>query len=385
MRLCRSIIPLGLVLGLLAQPLVGEERPRARDLGIAPGVLPAGELNAITDVEDVRVGHVSLVSGDDIRTGVTAVLPHGGNLFQDKVPGAVYTANGFGKAAGFEQVRELGVLESPILLTNTLNVGTTLEAGVAWMLEQDGNEDVHSVNVVVGETNDGFLNDIRSQSVRPQHVFSAIESAEGGTVAEGNVGAGTGTRAFGWKAGIGTASRALPDPLGGYTVGVLVQSNFGGVLTMDGARVGEALGSYTFREEVETELELELNNVVDEQGSIMVVIATDAPVSERNLERMAKRASLGIGRSGGFMSNGSGDFMVAFSTSDTVSHQSPSEGRSRNVLADRDMDPLFMATVEATEEAIYNSLLQAESMTGRQGNHMEALPIERLEEILDDR
>jgi len=368
-----------------AAPLAADDRPRARDIGVAPGVLPHGEINAITDVAGVRVGHVSLVSGDDIRTGVTAVVPHGGNLFQEKTPAAVYTANGFGKAAGFEQVRELGVLESPILLTNTLNVGTAVSAGVSWILEQEDNEEVRSVNVLVGETNDGFLNDIRSQSVRPQHVFSAIESAETGQVAEGNVGAGTGTRAFGWKAGIGTASRALPGGLGGHTVGVLVQSNFGGVLTMDGARVGEELGQYRFREALEADLDLELSQQEDDQGSIMVVVATDAPVSERNLERMAKRASLGIGRTGGFMSNGSGDFMVAFSTSDTIEHDDPAPGRSREVLADRDMDPLFMATVEATEEAIYNSLLQAESMSGRDGHRMEAIPLERLEAILDAR
>ncbi|MEA5445642.1 P1 family peptidase [Gammaproteobacteria bacterium AB-CW1] len=363
---------------------MADDRPRARDIGLAPGVLPTGELNAITDVEGVRVGHVSLVSGEDIRTGVTAVLPHEGNLFRAKVPAAVYTANGFGKAAGFEQVRELGALESPILLTNTLSVGTAVQAGVRWTLDQEDNEDVRSVNVVVGETNDGYLNEIRDQSIRPQHVFSAIESAEGGLVAEGNVGAGTGTRALGWKAGIGTASRTLPATLGGHTVGILVQSNFGGVLTMDGLRVGERLGNYRFRDELETGLELDLAPEA-EAGSIMIIIATDAPVSERNLERMAKRAPLGIGRVGGFMSNGSGDFVVAFSNAQRIDHDSPASGRSREVLPDRAMDPLFMAVVEATEEAILNSLLKAESMTGRDGHHMEAIPVEAVKEMVDER
>ncbi|MDQ2069980.1 DmpA family aminopeptidase [Natronospira bacteriovora] len=374
----KRFITLTIITALTVGSVMADERPRARDLGIAPGVLPTGELNAITDVDGVRVGHVSLVSGDDIRTGVTAVLPHDGNVFQDKVPAAVHTANGFGKAVGFEQVRELGTLESPVLLTNTLNVGTVMDAGARWVLEQEGNEDVRSVNVLVGETNDGYLNDIRAQYVRPQHVFSAIESAEGGLVAEGNVGAGTGTRAFGWKAGIGTASRTLPATLGGHTVGVLVQANFGGILTMDGVRVGEILGQYRFRDVLETGLELELET---EQGSIMVVIATDAPVGERNLERMAKRAALGIGRTGGFMSNGSGDFMVAFSTAERVRHGADRSERTISRLNDSAMDPLFLATVEATEEAIYNSLVQAESMSGRDGRHLDAIPLERLEEL----
>jgi D-aminopeptidase len=375
----KNLITFTIITTLALGTAMAEDSPRARDLGIAPGVLPPGELNAITDVAGVRVGHVSLVAGDDIRTGVTAVLPHDGNIFQEKVPAAVYTANGFGKAVGFEQIRELGNLESPILLTNTLNVGTVMDAGARWVLDQEDNESVRSVNVVVGETNDGYLNDIRAQYVRPQHVFSAIESAEGGVVAEGNVGAGTGTRAFGWKAGIGTASRSLPSALGGYTVGVLVQANFGGVLTMDGVRVGELLGQYRFRDAMETGIELELE---EEQGSIMVVIATDAPVGERNLERMARRASLGIARSGGFMSNGSGDFMIAFSTAERIPHGSEGSDRSKTRLNNSAMDPLFLATVEATEEAIYNSLLQAESMSGRDGHHLDALPIERLKELL---
>lgn len=370
------------VLLLLFNPSVAsEEKPRSRDIGITPGVLSPGELNAITDVDGVSVGHVSLVSGDEVRTGVTAVLPHGDNLFQEKVAGGVYTANGFGKAAGFEQVRELGTIESPILLTNTLSVGAALSAGVQWTLSREGNEDVRSVNVVVGETNDGYLNEIRSQSIRPQHVTSAIESAEGGVVAEGNVGAGTGTRALGWKAGIGTASRTLPMSLGGHTVGVMVQANFGGVLSMDGLPMGEILNRYRFRDQLAADIDLD---PFEEDGSIMVVIATDAPVGGRDLERMAKRSPLGIGRTGGFMSNGSGDFAVAFSTARRFEQGQPST-ETDSVLTGSALDPLFLAVVEATEEAIYNSLLQAETMTGRDGHKVEALPLGPLRDAIESR
>ncbi|MGK7296996.1 MAG: P1 family peptidase [Candidatus Wenzhouxiangella sp. M2_3B_020] len=340
---------------------------RARDLGIAPGVLEPGPLNAITDVAGVQVGHRTLVEGDDVRTGVTAILPHDRNVFAEKIPAAVHTANGYGKAAGFEQVRELGNLESPILLTNTLSVGTALEAGVAWVLRQPGNGDVRSVNVVVGETNDGVLNDIRGQHVDEEDVVAAIEAARTGPVEEGNVGAGTGTRAFGFKGGIGTASRVLPESLGGWTVGVLVQANFGGVLTMDGLKIGQALGRHDFRDELNGRPEKQRD---DEDGSIMIVIATDAPLGSRNLERMARRAPLGIGRAGGYMSNGSGDFVVAFSTA-------PNSPR----LANRETSPLFLATVEATEEAIYNALVAAETMTGFEGRVVESLPMDRLREL----
>ena len=299
-------------------------------------------------------------------------------MFADKVPAAVYTANGFGKAAGFEQVRELGNLESPVLLTNTLNVGTALSAGVEWTLRRPGNEDVRSVNVVVGETNDGYLNDIRGRHVTEADVFAAIDAARAGPVAEGNVGAGTGTRAFGFKGGIGTASRALPASLGGWTVGVLVQANFGGVLTMDGLKVGEALGRYDFRDEVAGEAGAQKRD--DDQGSIMIVIATDAPVGSRNLERMARRAPLGIGRTGGYMSNGSGDFVIAFSTAG-VGRDDASLPR----LANRETSPLFLAVVEATEEAIYNALVAAETLTGFQGRTVESLPLERVGELVEAR
>ncbi|MEX2497646.1 MAG: P1 family peptidase [Wenzhouxiangellaceae bacterium] len=377
-----------LLVVLFALPVVaiaGEETPtegsmvRIRDLGIAPGVLPPGELNAITDVAGVRVGHRTVVSGDSVRTGVTAIVAHDGNLFAEKVPAAVYTGNGFGKAAGFEQVRELGNLEAPILLTNTLNVGTALEAGVKWMLRQPGNEQVRSVNIVVGETNDGYLNDIRGQHVSEHDVHAAIEAAAPGPVSEGNAGAGTGTRAFGWKGGIGTASRRLPDSLGGWTVGVLVQANFGGVLTIDGLKVGQALAQYDFHDQLnggsgEPERD-------PEDGSIMVVVATDAPVGSRNLERMARRAPLGIARTGGYMSNGSGDFSIAFSVADRVRYSDSEPIRERLQLSNDRTSALFLATVEATEEAMHNALVAAETMTGADGRVLEALPLEALREL----
>lgn len=352
---------------------------RIRDLGIRPGVMAPGPLNAITDVTGVKVGHRTLISGDSVRTGVTAVLPHGGNLFTDKVAAAVYTGNGFGKAAGFEQVRELGELESPIVLTNTLNVGTALAASVKWLLGQAGNEDLRSVNVVVGETNDGYLNDIRGQHVGEEDVFSAIETAQSGKFMEGNVGAGTGTRAFGFKGGIGSASRVLPPALGGWTVGTLVQANFGGVLTIDGLKVGEALEQYDFRDELTSGT----NRTEDdpEEGSIMVVIATDAPMGSRNLERMARRAPLGIARTGGYMSNGSGDFVIAFSVADRLMHADTAAVREHSRLANRQTSALFLAVVEAVEEAIYNALVAAETMTGVEGRTVEALPLEQLRKL----
>lgn len=355
---------------------MADDRPRARDLGLTPGVLPTGELNAITDVAGVKVGHRTLIEGDSIRTGVTAILPHGGNVFREKVPGAVYTANGFGKAAGFEQVRELGNIESPILLTNTLNVGTAVAAGVQWVLRQPGNDDVRSVNVVAGETNDGWLNDIRGQHVTGEDVIEAIESAESGPVAEGNVGAGTGTRALGWKGGIGTASRTLPEKLGGWTVGVLVQANFGGILTMDGIPVGEKLGRHDFHAVLHGKTTAREDG--GDEGSVMVVIATDAPLGSRNLERMARRAPLGIARTGGYMSNGSGDFMIAFSTAERIRYGDPEPARERLRLNDDHLNGLFLGVVEATEEAILNALVAAETLAGRDGHSQDALPVEKV-------
>jgi D-aminopeptidase len=360
-----------------------EVRPRIRDLGVEPGILPAGPLDAITDVAGVRVGHQTLVRGDSIRTGVTAILPHGGNLFQQKTPAAVFVGNGFGKAAGFLQIQELGNLETPIVLTNTLSVGTAVSTVVAWTLEQPGNQEVQSVNAVVGETNDGFLNDIRGQHVTAADVRAAIANAKTGPVDEGSVGAGTGTMALGWKGGIGTASRKLPASLGGYTVGALVQSNFGGVLTIDGVPIGEKLGRYAFREQLTGTPNAGLTASPDPNaGSCMIVLATDAPLSSRNLERLARRAVLGLARTGSFLSNGSGDFVIAFSTRNFVPYESKQPILPVEELTNDAMSPLFLAAVESVEEAVYNSLLKATTVTGQQGHAGEAIPIDAVRELL---
>ena len=387
-------------LGFLALPIMctavtaGEQsqRPRARELGLSPGVMTPGPLNAITDVAGVKVGHRTLIKGRSVRTGVTAILPHEGNLFQEQVPAAAYVGNGHGKAAGFLQVQELGLIETPIVLTNTLSVGTAVEAVVAWTLDRPGNEKVGSVNAVVGETNDGYLNDIRGLHITRKDVLAAIDAAKGGPVEEGSVGAGTGTTAFAWKGGIGTASRILPAALGGYTVGALVQSNYGGILTMDGHHVGERLGRYSFsewipsgREHLEgTSSDAETNRPEgrDEYGSCMIVLATDAPLSPRNLERLAKRAVLGLARTGSFMSNGSGDFVIAFSTQNRMPHRADDRTQQVEYLRNNALSPLFLATVEAVEEALYNSLLKATTVTGRDGHTAEALPLEELKKII---
>ncbi|PYS48989.1 MAG: aminopeptidase [Acidobacteria bacterium] len=370
------------------------DRPRARDLGITVGILPTGALNAITDVEGVRVGHTTVIRGDNIRTGVTAILPHGGNPFREKVPGAVFIGNAFGKIAGSTQVNELGEIETPILLTSTLNVPRVADAVVDYMLALPGNEDVQSINPLVAETNDGTLNDIRSRPVTRDDVFSAIKNAKGGAVEEGAVGAGTGTVAFGFKGGIGTSSRKLPAALGGYTVGVLVQTNFGGILTINGAPVGRELNRYYLREELESvqgnrssRTTAKPSNMDAADGSIIIVIATDAPVDARNLRRMAARAMLGLGRTGAAQTNGSGDYAIAFSTAPELrirAASNPSTAfapRSLKLLPNDAMSPLFLAVIEATEEAIYNSLFRASAMTGR-GHTIEALPVDRTVEIL---
>ncbi|MGE3273569.1 MAG: P1 family peptidase [Vicinamibacterales bacterium] len=355
-----------------AQPAA---RPRARDLGLAPGVFPPGPANAITDVAGVRVGHLTKIEGDAVRTGITVVLPHDGNIFREKVPGAVFVGNAFGKLAGSTQVEELGTIETPVALTNTLSVGAVVEGLVQWTLAQPGNEDVRSVNAVVGETNDGGLNDIRGLHVRPGDVGAAIAAARGGPVAEGSVGAGTGTRAFGWKGGIGTASRRLPTQYGGYTLGVLVQSNFGGVLTMGGAPVGKALGRYAFAPAPPGAA----NEAGD--GSCMIVVATDAPLEARDLKRLAARAIFGLARTGSSYSNGSGDFAVAFSTDPALRVVSGTDPVARTVLTTDAVSPLFEAALEATEEAVYNSLLQATTVTSRYGT-AEALPIDDVRRVL---
>jgi D-aminopeptidase len=358
-----------------AQPR-DEPRPRARDLGLAPGVFEPGPLNAITDVSGVLVGHVTLIEGDHVRTGVTAVLPHAGNLFRDKVAGGVFVGNAFGKLAGSTQVTELGTIEAPVVLTNTLSVGAGIQGVVAHTLSQPGNEDVRSVNAVVGETNDGGLNDIRGQHVTPGHVRQAIAAASGGAVAEGSVGAGTGTRAFGWKGGIGTSSRRLPAPLGGYVLGVLVQTNFGGVLTMQGVPVGKALGRYAFAPGPSA------GPGEDLDGSCMLIVATDAPIDARDLERLAARAVFGLARTGSSFSNGSGDYAIAFSTSPAMrTAHGADTPQARTVLPAEGLSPLFQAALEATEEAVYNSLLRATTITGN-GRTADAIAIDRVREVL---
>jgi len=346
---------------------------RARDFGIEVGILPPGQWNSITDVEGVLVGHTTLVKGDSVRTGVTAILPHGGNLFQEKVPGAVYVGNGFGKLAGSTQIEELGEIETPVVLTNTLSVPVAVEAVVKYTLGLEGNQDVRSVNSVVGETNDGWLNDIRGFHVCEEDVWQAIENARSGPVEEGCVGAGTGTRCLGFKGGIGTASRKLSENLGGWTVGVLVQTNFGGILRVNGAPVGRELNRFYLGKKI----------LSRESGSCMIVVATDAPLLHRNLKRLASRAILGLARGGGFCSNGSGDYVIAFSTHPDcrVGYELFERVLSVKEVRNDHMSPLFLAVVEATEEAILNSLFRATTMVGRDGHKVEALPIPQVVEI----
>ncbi len=381
-------VPLAGVLIVLAgaataAPQEPAERPRARDVGLAPGVLSPGPWNAITDVPDVRVGQVTVVSGGSVRTGVTAILPHGGNLFQKKVPGAIHVGNAFGKLVGAAQVIELGTIETPVVLTNTLSVWDAARAVVRYTLGVPGNETVRSVNPVVGETNDGFLNDIRGFHVEEGHVREAIRTADSGPVAEGSVGAGTGTSAFGWKGGIGTSSRRLPESLGGYTVGALVQSNYGGVLTMDGLPVGRELGRYFLRDALSGEPDAGADESSNPDGSIMMVVATDAPIRSLGLTRLARRAMLGLARTGATSSHGSGDFVIAFSTARSLRSGFRSEDPlepGRTLRGDA-LSPLFQAVIEATEEAVYNSMLRATTVVGRDGNRREALPLSDLLEV----
>ncbi len=372
-------------------------RPRARDLGVVVGVFEPGEYNAITDVDGVLVGHTTVIEGDDVRTGVTAIRPHGGNVYFDRVPAAMHVGNGFGKLLGVTQVGELGELETPILLTCTLCVWKAADAMVEWALAMEGMDGVRSINPVVGETNDGGLNDIRNRPITPEHVRAALESAAPGPVEEGAVGAGTGTAAFGWKGGIGTSSRVLPESLGGYKVGVLVQSNFGGILQIAGAPVGRELGRYAFRAQVEGARErpddgeheggAETGRAPREerdgesQGSIMMVVATDAPLSERNLRRVAMRAIMGLSRTGSYASNGSGDYVISFSTAQSVRRRPGDEVRTVEDLSNDDISAVFQATVEATEEAVYNSMFKAVTVSSRWGTR-EALPIEATVEVL---
>jgi D-aminopeptidase len=394
----RSFAAFGLVFAIFGASFAQtgpEKRVRARDLGIKIGILPTAEQNSITDVPGVTVGQTTIVKGDNIRTGVTAILPHAGNIFREKVPAAVFVGNGFGKLAGSTQVNELGELETPILLTSTLSVPKTADFVLDHMLALPGNEDVRSINPLVAETNDGSLNDIRGRHITRDDVFNALKTAKTGPVEEGSVGAGTGTVAFGWKGGIGTSSRKLPVSVGGYTVGVLVQSNFGGVLTIDGVPVGEELGKFYLkdvvsmqkpaREQGRDEPGNALTNVrasaSDDlaDGSIIIVIATDAPLDHRQLKRLASRSMIGLGRTGASMTNGSGDYAISFSTSNRI--DASANVRELKVLGNDAMSPLFQAVIEATEEAIINSLFKATTVTGN-GRTVEALPLDKVREIM---
>jgi D-aminopeptidase len=375
----RSVIPSILFIGALILP-ADAEQVRSRDIGLKPGILNTGYLNAITDVEGVLVGHVTLDLGDSVRTGATAILPHGGNIYQNKVPAAAVIGNGFGKMMGYTQIHELGEIETPILLTNTLNVPRAADAILDWTLAQEGNEAVRSVNNVVGETNDAGLNDIRGRHLTADIIIKAIEGAKSGSVEEGDVGAGKGTSAFGWKGGIGTSSRVLPDELGGYTVGVLVQSNYGGILMMDGVPVGEELNQFYLQDYVDSD-------VAD--GSIMMIVATDAPLSDRNLERLGNRAMTGLARTGSSMTNGSGDYVISFSTAESVRRTSDRRNENAQIeeIPNNRVSPLFQAAAEATEEAIYNSLLMARSVTSKnvitgETKTVHELPVDEVRAIL---
>lgn len=377
-EMLRSAVSIVLILGTLEGRVVGEQRPnsgrpRARDVGLHVGILQPGRWNAITDVEGVRVGHCTIIEGDNVRTGATVILPHPGNVFQERVPAGISVGNGFGKLVGTTQVDELGELETPIALVNTLSVPVAAMALIDYTLRMPGNEAVRSVNPVVGETNDGWLNDIAGRRLKIDEVLRALEGARSGPVEEGAVGAGTGTVCFGFKGGIGTASRVLPKSRGGYTVGVLVQTNFDGILQINGAPVGRELGRFPMAEELSAE----------ERGSCMIIVATDAPLLSRNLKRLAKRALFGLARTGGYCSNGSGDYVIAFSTNPTVRIRRRPEGgvHQFSELPNSALSPLFLAAVEATEEAILNSLFRARSMRSNHGHEAQALPLEQVLDI----
>jgi D-aminopeptidase len=364
---------------MMSTPAFADDNdPRAREAGITPGIYETGPLNAITDVAGVKVGHVSLNEGDEIRTGVTAILPHSDNLYQNKVPAGYSQGNGYGKMMGTTQVIELGELETPVLLTNTLSVPEAAAGSIEWTLAQPGNESVRSVNAVVGETNDGRINNIRLRAIKPEHAIAAITNASEGPVAEGSVGAGMGTVNFGWKGGIGTSSRILPEEEGGFTVGVIVQTNYGGELHIMGVPMtAEALDTVSARVAQEA----------SPDGSVMIIIATDAPLSDRNLERLAKRSFLGLGRTGSAMSNGSGDYALAFSTAESVRRTTARQAMLSRIAdwPNGRMTPLFQAVVEATEEAVYNALFKASDVQGINGDRYPQLPVPAVLELLRDR
>lgn len=346
------------------------QKKRLRDYGVEIGVLKPGKHNAITDIPGVKVGHTTLIKGDSVRTGVTAILPHDGNIYQLKVPAAIYIGNGYGKLAGYSQVEELGNIETPIILTNTLGIPVASDALISYTLDHPDNQEVRSVNSVVGETNDGYLNDIRGRHVKQEDVLNALKNAKTGVVKEGNVGAGTGTVCFGYKGGIGTSSRVIPSSLGGYSVGVLVQTNFGGVLEINGVPIGKELNHYPYKDQIMEKAD----------GSCMMVVITDAPLSSRNLKRLAKRALMGLAKTGGIASNGSGDYVIAVSTyeNNLIVNTDDSSLYKNEVLRNDAVTPLFLATIEATEEAILNSLFAAETMTGRDGHKISALPVDEV-------
>ena len=375
-------LPFAASLLLAIAPAHADPRMRARELGVAPGIFAPGPHNAITDVDGVRVGHATLREVDAIRTGVTAILPHAGNVYRSRVPAAVHVGNGFGKFVGSTQVAELGELETPVLLTCTLCVWKAADAMAAWMLAQPGMDKVRSINPVVGETNDGGLNDIRARPLTEAAVRAALEGARGGAVPEGSVGAGTGTVAFGWKGGIGTSSRRLPQALGGWTIGALVQSNYGGVLQVDGVPVGRELGRYAFKDAVAAD-STRSDDTHDERGdgSVIVVIATDAPLSDRNLGRVASRAMMALGRTGSSASNGSGDYALAFSTAQSVRRPFDARRLATEELANEQTTALFQAGVDAVEEAVYNSMFMATTETGN-GVTVEAIPLDAVRDVL---
>ena len=369
------LVVVSVLLGIAA--VIAQPHKTLREWGFPTGIFETGPYNAITDVPGVTVGHVTCIEGDSIRTGVTAIVPHQGNIFRNKVPAAIYVGNGFGKLAGVTQVQELGNIEAPIILTNTLSVAAGIEGAVRYTLMQPGNEQERSVNAVVGETNDGRLNDIRGMHVTPQMVIEAINGAHGGPVEQGCVGAGTGTICFGFKGGIGTSSRVLPESLGGYTIGVLVQTNYGGILEIDGVQVGQRLHKHDFINHV--------RKTENMDGSCMMVVITDAPLDSRNLERVAKRAMMGMAKTGGIASNGSGDYVIALSVAPENLIDSRAKTITSTVLANGEMSSIFAATIEATAEALWNSLFMAEPMTGRGGYHVDALPVEQVLEMLRNR
>ena len=383
-RFARSACLLGIIAVLFLGETTAEyasnadSRPRARDVGLVVGTFPTGPLNAITDVTGVKVGHSTIIRGDDIRTGVTAIIPGPGNLYTHPIPGWIHVGNGYGKLIGTSQVHELGELETPILLTCTLCVWSAADALKEWVYEQPGMGE-HTVNPIVGETNDSRVNNMWADPVQREHVYEALANASSGPVEEGSIGAGTGTQAFGWKGGIGTSSRLLPKALCGYTVGVLVQTNYGGTLTINGAPVGRELGTYSYREELQDAKSGERH----EDGSIMIVVATDAPLDARNLDRLAMRAIMGLARTGSFASNGSGDYVISFSTAPRARRPRTSDApATSNALVNDSMSPLFAATAEATEEAIYNAIFKATTVTSSRGT-LQAIPIEELLRILE--